>query len=140
MSGVTQEQAALFKKMIDENRYDFCKLVYLIFPFGEAETDLEHMAPYEWQMEEWRKLSDHLSNIETRYETYRLIISSGNGAAKTAFGAMTLIMLLFTQRLKARVTANTDPQLSQIIWPEYDLWFNRARFVDHFFEKVWNNY
>lgn len=135
MSGVTQEQAALFKKMIDENRYDFCKLVYLIFPFGEADTDLEHMAPYEWQMEEWRKLSDHLSNIETRYETYRLIISSGNGAAKTAFGAMTLIMMLFTQKLKARVTANTDPQLSQIIWPEYDLWFNRARFVDHFFEK-----
>jgi len=135
MANVNEEEAKLFKKMLDENRYDFCKLVYLIFPFGEKGTDLEHMAPYKWQMEEWKKLSDHLSNLETRYETYRLIISSGNGAAKTAFGAMTALMLLYTQRLKARVTANTDPQLSQIIWPEYDLWFNRARYVDHFFEK-----
>ena len=132
---VNETEAKIFKKMLDDSRYDFCKLVYLIFPFGEKGTDLEHMAPYKWQMEEWKKLSDHLNNLETRYETYRLIISSGNGAAKTAFGAMTLIMLLYTQRLKARVTANTDPQLSQIIWPEYDLWFNRARYVDHFFEK-----
>ena len=135
MSTVNVEEAAIFKKMIDENRYDFCKLVYLIFPFGEADTDLEHMAPYKWQMEEWAKLSKHLNDPATRFETYRLIISSGNGAAKTAFGAMTALMLLYTQRLKARVTANTDPQLSQIIWPEYDLWFNRARYVDHFFEK-----
>jgi len=125
----------IFKKLINENRYDFCKLAYIIFPFGEKDTDLENMAPYDWQMEEWDKLSRHLSNPETRYQTYRLVISSGNGSAKTAFGAMTMIMLLFTQRLKARITANTDPQMKQIIWPEYDVWFRRARYVDHFFEK-----
>ena len=93
------------------------------------------MAPYPWQMLEWEKLSKHLQDPVTRYQTYRLIISSGNGSAKTAFGAMTMLMLLFTQRLKARITANTDPQMKQIIWPEYDIWFRRARFVDHFFEK-----
>jgi len=125
----------LFKELIDESRYNFCKLVFLIFPFGEKGTDLEHMMPYEWQMEEWAKMSKHFSNIETRYQTYRLVISSGNGAAKTAFGAMTNIMLLFTQRLKARITANTDPQMKQIIWPEYDIWFRRARYVDQFFDK-----
>jgi len=125
----------LFKKLIDENRYDFVKLAYIIFPFGEKDTDLEDMAPYDWQVEEWRKLSEHLTNPETRYTTYRLVISSGNGSAKTAFGAMTIIMLLYTQRLKARITANTDPQMKQIVWPEYDIWFRRARFVDHFFEK-----
>lgn len=130
-----QDEVALFKKLIDENRYDFVKLAYLIFPFGEEDTDLEDMYPYDWQIEEWEKLSKHLQNIETRYETYRLVISSGNGAAKTAFGAMTLIMLLFTQRLKARITANTDPQMKTIVWPEYDIWFRRARFIDHFFEK-----
>lgn len=129
------DEIKLFQQLINENRYDFCKLVYIIFPFGEEGGPLEDFAPYDWQMEEWKKLSDHLSNPETRYETYRLIISSGNGAAKTAFGAMTLIMLLYTQRLKARITANTDPQMKQIIWPEYDVWFRRARFVDHFFEK-----
>lgn len=129
------EEIELFKKLIDENRYDLCKLVYIIFPFGEKDTDLEHMKPYDWQMEEWAKLSRHLQNPETRYETYRLVISSGNGSAKTAFGAMTLLMIMFTQRLKARLTANTDPQMKSIVWPEYDIWFRRCRYVDQFFEK-----
>lgn len=132
---VSEEEIALFKKLINENRYDFCKLVYIIFPFGEPDSPLEFMEPYPWQMEEWAKLSKHLQNPETRFETYRLVISSGNGAAKTAFGAMTNIMLMYTQRLKARITANTDPQMKQIIWPEYDLWFRRARYIDNFFEK-----
>jgi len=132
---MNNEDVVTFKKLIDENRYDFVKLAYLIFPFGEKGTDLEDMYPYEWQLEEWAKLSKHLQDPVTRYTTYRLVISSGNGAAKTAFGAMTLIILLFTQRLKARITANTDPQMKQIVWPEYDIWFRRARFVDNFFEK-----
>ena len=135
MSKVRKEDIELFQKMIDENRYNFCKLVFILFPFGEKDSDLEKFMPYEWQMEEWAKLSKHLSNPETRYETYRLVISSGNGSAKTAFGAMTMMMLLYTQRLKARITANTDPQMKTIIWPEYDIWFRRARFVDEFFEK-----
>jgi hypothetical protein len=125
----------LFEKLIDENRYDFCKLVYIIFPFGEEGTELVTYDPYSWQMEEWANLSKHLSNIETRYQTYRFVCSSGNGAAKTAWGAMTLLMLMYTQRLKARITANTDPQMKSIIWPEYDIWFRRARYVDLFFEK-----
>lgn len=129
------EEIELFSKLINENRYNFCKLVYIIFPFGEDDGPLEEFEPYEWQMEEWAKLSKHLANPETRYQTYRLIISSGNGAAKTAFGAMTMIMLMYTQRVKARITANTDPQLRTIIWPEYDVWFRRARYVDEFFEK-----
>lgn len=129
------EDIQLFCKLLDENRFDFCKLVYIIFPFGEKDHDMEHMRPYDWQMEEWEKMSRHFSNPETKYNTYRLVISSGNGAAKTAFNAMTNIMLMFTQRLKARITANTDPQMKQIIWPEFDLWFRRARFIDHFFEK-----
>ena len=131
----TKEELELFKKLIDENRYDFCKLVFILFPFGQKGHELEHMLPYDWQMEEWAKMSAHLSNPETRYQTYRLIISSGNGAAKTAFGAMTLMMILFTQRLKARITANTDPQMKQIVWPEYDIWFRRCRYADEFFEK-----
>lgn len=135
MSDINKHDIDLFEKLIDENRYDFCKLVYIIFPFGEEDTDLEEQAPYTWQLEEWAKLSKHLKDPKTRYETYRLIISSGNGAAKTAFGAMTVLMILYTQRTKARITANTDPQMKQIIWPEYDIWFRRARFVDHFFEK-----
>ena len=125
----------VFQRLIQENRYDFCKLAYIIFPFGEKGTPLEDYAPYDWQMEEWDKMSKHLADPITRYETYRLVISSGNGSAKTAFGAMTMLMLLYTQRLKARLTANTDPQMKTIVWPEYDIWFRRARYVDQFFEK-----
>jgi hypothetical protein len=132
---VRPEDIDLFSKKLQEYRYDFCKLVYLIFPFGEKGHELEFMAPYDWQMEEWAKLSRHLADPATRYETYRLIISSGNGAAKTAFGAMTMLMLLYTQRLHARITANTDPQMESIVWPEWDIWFRRARFIDVFFEK-----
>jgi len=129
------KEIQLFQELIDKHRYDFCRLAFVIFPFGEKGTDLENFMPYEWQMEEWQRLSDHLQNIETRYQTYRLIISSGNGAAKTAWGAMTMLMLMYTQKLKGRLTANTDPQMKSIVWPEYDIWFRRARYINHFFEK-----
>ena len=135
MSIPKQEDIDLFKSLIDKYRYDFCKLVYIIFPFGEKGSALEHKMPYDWQMEEWARMSAHLSNPLTRYETYRLAVSSGNGAAKTAFGCMTNLMLLYTQRLKARMTANTDPQMNSVVWPEMDKWFRLARFQEHFFEK-----
>lgn len=135
MSNPIPEDIELFKTLIEENRFDFCKLVYIIFPFGQKDHPLEHMAPYKWQMEEWHKMSLHYSNPETSDHTYRLIISSGNGSAKTAFGAMTVLMLMYTQHLKARLTANTDPQMKTVVWPEYDIWFRYARFNEHFFEK-----
>lgn len=125
----------LFEQLVDENRFDFCKLVYIVFPFGQVGHALEHEKPYEWQMEEWAKLSRHLSDPKTRFDAYRLIISSGNGAAKTAFGAMTFMMLMYTQQLRGRITANTQPQLNSIVWPEYDIWFRYARYHDFFFEK-----
>ena len=129
------EDVKIFKEHLAENRYDFCKLVYTIFPFGQKGHELEHMAPYDWQMEELRRLSNHLKNPITRYQTYRFICSSGNGAAKTALGAMIFFCLMYTQQLRARITANTDPQMKSVVWPEYDIWFRRARFHEHFFEK-----
>lgn len=127
------DEIAEFEKLLDLYRYDFDKLVYILFGFGESEDMPDH--PHEWQLQEWRKLSVHLKNPRTRYQTYRLIISTGNGSGKTAFEAMTMLMLLYTQRLHARLTANTQPQLQQIIWPEYDIWCNRALYFDWFFEK-----
>lgn len=129
------EEIDTFKRLLNESRFDFCKLVYLIFPFGEPGTELEFMAPRDWQMEELKKISEHLQNPKTRYETYRLIVSSGNGANKTALGAMILIILMYTQQLRARLTANTDPQMKSVVWPEYDIWFRRARYNNYFFEK-----
>lgn len=127
---------ATFKQLLEKYRYQFDKLVYVIFPFGEKGSALEFEDPYEWQMEEWRKMSTHYMDPKKRYELYRLIVSSGNGAAKTAFGAMTMIMLMFTQQLRGRVTANTDPQLNQVVWPEVAKWFRSARYVNYFFEML----
>lgn len=134
-SAASPEDIALFQQLIHENRYNYVKLLYIIFPFGEKGHELEHMAPYDWQIEELQALSRHMANPRTRFETYRLAVSSGNGAAKTAFGAMVFLMLMYTQRVRARITANTDPQMKSVVWPEYDLWFRRARFHDLFFEK-----
>lgn len=135
MTDKEKQDLKAFKEAVDKYRYDYCKLAYIIFPFGEKDTPLEDKEPYDWQMEEWAKLSLHMQNPVTRYQTYRLIISSGNGAAKTAFGAMTNIMLMYTHRYRGRLTANTDPQVKSIIWPEYDIWFRNARYHDKFFDK-----
>jgi hypothetical protein len=132
---VSQTDVELFQKLIDENRYDFCKLAYILWPFGEEGSELESKAPFDWQMEEWAKLSKHLQDPVTRYEVYQACVSSGNGAAKTAWGAMTLMMLMYTQKLRARITANTDPQMKSVVWPEYDKWYRLARFHDVFFDK-----
>lgn len=131
-----QADLLLFQQLVHENRFDLCKLVYIIFPFGEPGHALESEKPYDWQMEEWKRMSEHLSNPLTRYLPYRLAVSSGNGAAKTAFGAMTMLMLMYTQKLRGRVTANTKPQLTQIIWPEYDVWLRHARYNEMFFDKL----
>lgn len=124
-----------FQRLIHLYRYDFCRLAYVLFPFGEPGHPLEHFKPRAWQMREWAKMSAHLQNPETRYLPYKLVISTGNGSGKTAFGAITMLMLLYTHKLRGRLTANTKPQLTQVVWPEYDKWFRHARYVDHFFEK-----
>lgn len=125
-----------FKRLIEEYRYDFCRLVYIIFPFGQPGHPLEKYKPRKWQLLEWAKMSAWLQNPETRYKPYKLVISTGNGSGKTAFGAMTQTMLMYTHQLKGRVTANTKPQLTQVIWPEYDKWFQWARYSGMFFEKL----
>lgn len=132
----TKEDTDAFRRVIDENRFDFVKLAYLIFGFGEPGTEMEDIHPYDWQIEELHRISVHLQNPMTRYEVYKLAVSSGNGSAKTALGAIIAIILLYTHKLRGRVTANTKPQLSQIVWPEYDVWLRRARYNEFFFTKL----
>ena len=115
-----------FEELIALYRYDFVKLAYLIFGFGEPDTDMEHIHLYAWQIKELELISAHLRNPLTRYITYKLIVSSGNGAAKTALGAIINTILLYTSKLRGRITANTDTQLKTVVWPEYDVWFRRA--------------
>lgn len=124
-----------FELLIQLHKYDFVKLAYVIFGFGEPGTDMENIHLYDWQIEELDKISAHLRNPETRYTLYKLAVSSGNGAAKTALGAIVNICLMYTNKLRCRLTANTDTQLKTVIWPEYDVWFRRARYHDYYFDK-----
>lgn len=135
MSKYNPQDIKDFEMLVQLNKYDYVKLAYLIFGFGERGTDMEDVHPYDWQIEEFEKLSAHLKNPSTRYTLYKLAVSSGNGAAKTALGAMINIMLMYTYKLRCRLTANTDTQLKTVIWPEYDVWFRRARFHDYYFDK-----
>lgn len=135
MSKYRPEDIKEFELLLQTHRYDYVKLAYLIFGFGEPGTDMEDIHLYTWQIEELEKISKHLRNPLTRYITYKLIVSSGNGAAKTALGAIINIILLYTSKLRGRLTANTDTQLKTVVWPEYDVWFRRARFNDYYFDK-----
>lgn len=123
-----------FRSLLQENKFNLCRLAYIIWPFGEKGSELESMAPYDWQMEEWERLSRHLSNPITRYLPYKLCVSSGNGGAKTSFMVMTALMLMMTHMTKARFCANTLPQLRSVTWPELGKWFNLARYATEFFE------
>lgn len=131
----SREEIREFQKLLNEYRYDYITLAYLIFGFGEKGSDCENYKPYDWQIKEWAALSAHMKNPLTRDKVYKFACSSGNGAAKTSWGAMTVLMLMYTQRVRGRVTANTSIQMAQVVWPEYDIWYKRARYSDVFFEK-----
>ena len=131
----SKEELELFYKLLDENRFDFVALAYIIFPFGEKDHELEQEDLYPWQIEELIKLSEHLKNPETRFTTYKRAFSTGNGAAKTTLIAIMIICLMYTQRVRGRITANNEVQLHDVIWAEYGIWFNRARYIDEFFDQ-----
>lgn len=124
-----------FLDAVEKYRYELHKLLFVIFPFGEPNTPLEHKMPYPWQIDELKKLSEHLRNPETRYKAYYFAVSSGHGAAKTSLGAMLTIMLMYLYRVRGRLTANTETQLRTVVWPEYDKWCNLARYFPQMFDK-----
>lgn len=132
----TEEEIDEFTKLCNQYRYDFYELAHIIFPFGEPGSDLEHEQIYEWQREEWDKMSAHWKNPITRDIPYKLAISTGNGSGKTAFIAMTVIMIMYTHATHARLTSNTEKQTQQVIWPVWGEWLGRARFSEQIFDKL----
>lgn len=126
MSKCTKAELDDFFEVVRQNRYDFTKLVYLLWDWGEG--PLKGMAPTDWHMEEWDAMSHHFLDPTKRDLTYSLAISSGNGSRKTTFGAMTAMMVFYTQQVKCRLLANTKDQVQRVIWPEYLHWYNQARY------------
>ena len=114
------------RERLAEFKWDPLGAVMWGFPWGEAE-----LAPFKgpriWQCEELDLLGAHLQNPETRYTLYQRWISSGHGPGKT-----TLLAFLawwnqstFLDAM-ARITANTDRQLTATTSPEFARWFRLA--------------
>jgi hypothetical protein len=109
-----------------EFRWDPLGAVLYGFPWGEGE--LKHAAgPREWQCEELDRLGRWLRNPETRFRTYRRAIASGHGPGKTTLAAFVAWWAQSTfLDAMARVTANTERQLTTTTQPEFSRWFRIA--------------
>lgn len=89
--------------------------------------------PRKWQREELAALSKHLQNPKTRFDVYRLAVSSGHGIGKSAFIGMIINWALSTcEDCKVVVTANTLTQMRTKTWPEVTHWHTKAITADWF--------
>lgn len=67
------------------------------------------LTPYPWQAEALEAAGTH----------DRLSIRAGHGVGKTTFGAWLILWFMFTRpRFKIPITANSQDQLRDIVWPE----------------------
>src|SRR5579864_4049529 len=116
-----------------EFKWDPLGAVMWGFPWGEGEL-AAFKGPRVWQCEELDRLGAHLQNPETRYTTYRRAISSGHGPGKTTLMAF---LVWWNQSTfldaMARITANTERQLTTTTQPEFARWF-RLAINAHWFE------
>lgn len=72
-------------------------------------TDVLGLSPYPWQAEALEAAGQH----------DRLSIRAGHGVGKTTFGAWLILWFMFTRpRFKIPITANSQDQLRDIVWPE----------------------
>lgn len=109
-----------------EFKWDPLGAVLWGFPWGEGEL-ARFQGPRVWQCEELDRLGAHLQNSETRYEVYRRAISSGHGTGKTTLMAFIAWWAQSTfLDAMARITANTDRQLTTTTSPEFARWFRLA--------------
>lgn len=114
------------RERLAEFRHDPLGAVMYGFPWGEGELANFH-GPRMWQCEELDRLGAHLRNPETRFTTYRRYISSGHGPGKTTLLAFIAWWNQSTfLDAMARVTANTDRQLTTTTSPEFSRWFRLA--------------
>ena len=109
-----------------EFRWDPLGAVLYGFPWGEGEL-AKYAGPRKWQCEELELLGQHLQNPETRFTTYRRAISSGHGPGKTTLLAFLSWWAQSTfLDAMARITANTERQLTGTTQPEFARWFRLA--------------
>lgn len=113
---------------------DPLEFVRFVYPWGKAETPLEHFdGPRGWQREVLEEVRLHIRNQrnaivqKTPLELFRYAISSGRGPGKSALLGQ-IGHWLQTTRLGSSVivTANTEMQLKSRTMPEAAKWFTLA--------------
>lgn len=105
--------------------------VLAAFPWGEAETTLEHFSgPSAWQAEILHLVRDGLLSTD---EAIQLAVASGHGVGKSCLVAW-IILWAFTTAPDTRgvITANTEVQLKTKTWAELGKWFNLFIGREHF--------
>jgi hypothetical protein len=114
------------RERLAEFRWDPLGAVMYGFPWGEGEL-ARFQGPRKWQCEELDRLGAWLQNPKTRFEVYRRAISSGHGTGKTTLMAFIAwwAQSTFLDGM-ARITANTDRQLTTTTSPEFARWFRLA--------------
>jgi hypothetical protein len=121
------------RERLAEFRWDPLGAILYGFPWGEGEL-AAFKGPRIWQCEELDRLGAHLRNPETRHITYRRAISSGHGPGKTTLMAF---LAWWNQSTfldaMARITANTERQLTTTTQPEFARWF-RLAINSHWFQ------
>ncbi len=127
-------QVALAQR-IGEFRWDPEGYTLFAFPWGKKGTDLErHPGPRKWQMDQLRKIGEHLRNPETRFLPCQIAVASGHGIGKSALISIISKWALDTcvdTRIVA--TANTETQLLTKTSPELGKW-NRLSITRDWFK------
>lgn len=114
---------------LEDRPYDF---VMTMFPWGERGTDLaKRTGPEKWQTKVLQDLqSVLLSGSYTHNEIDRIVagammlaIKSGKNVGKTALLSWIIWWAFSTKvKTKGRATANTEKQLTNVLWTELSKW------------------
>lgn len=110
---------------------DPLKWVMAAFPWGEPGGPLErHQGPDTWQTEVLTHIRDNIG----AGKPLRIAVAGGVGPGKSALMAWIVIWGLVTcPDTRARVTANTGPQITTATWPEVTKWL-RMSLWSHWFD------
>jgi hypothetical protein len=124
------EQALMLELWDPQLVVDPYEFVRVLYPWGKANTPLEHMkGPRGWQKETLTEITRHIKANELRaaqkalYEMWRSADASGRGIGKSALVAM-LTDWFRTTRLGSTtiITANTEQQLRSRTMAEIGKW------------------
>jgi hypothetical protein len=96
-----------------------------VYPWGEGEL-ADSQGPWGWQREIMGLIRNHLRSTNWA-DPLQIAVASGKGVGKSALVSWLSNWAMSTcGGCRVRLTANTEPQLKTITWPEVAKWFGMA--------------